>query len=190
MKFIKTYESFGSPLLKLSNNEDEHLMSVIESLVDKGSSILEISCGNAADSLYLQENGYKVTCTDLNKDYCDNAVYKGLNCIQHDTKNKFPFSDNEFDLVYSRLGLHYFSEDELTEIFRELRRIGKKILFTVKYEESEGLNVFGQQNTEKVFLDMGQWKKIISKFFTIGRFDSKEGMVYGSPSKWLEVEAE
>jgi ubiquinone/menaquinone biosynthesis C-methylase UbiE len=165
-------------------------MNVIESIVSKGSSILEVSCGNASDSMYLKNSGYNVTCTDINETYCSNAIDKGLNCIQHDTKNKFPFSDREFDLVYSRLGLHYFSEDELVSIFRELRRITKKILFTVKYEESEGLNMFGQQNTGKVFLDKEEWKKVVSQFFNIKNFEVKEGTLYGSPSKWLEIEAE
>ena len=111
----------------------------------------------------------------------------GLECINHNTKNKFPFSDNQFDLIYSRLGLHYFTVDELELIFAELKRISKKILFTVKYEESKGLNLFGQQATGKVFIDESQWREIVSKYFTIKTFEVKEGIIYGSSSKWIEI---
>jgi SAM-dependent methyltransferase len=188
MRYLKTYENYiGSPLLKLTDNVDHHLMDIIESEVPKGSSILEISCGNAADSKYLLESGYKVICTETNLEYIEHAKSIGLDCINHDTKNKFPFSDNQFDLIYSRLGLHYFSSDELDNILCELSRIGKKILFTVKYEESKGLNVFGQQATGKVFINENQWKEIVSKYFTIKSFEIKEGIIYGSFSKWIEI---
>ena len=50
--------------------------------------------------------------------------------------------------------------------------------------------MFGQQNTGKVFLDKEEWKKVVSQFFNIKNFEVKEGTLYGSPSKWLEIEAE
>lgn len=74
---IKSYqiflESIGSPLLNLQDNIDRDLISIIRKNFEPGSSILEISCGNAADSLYLKELGYNLICTDLNQDYVDNA---------------------------------------------------------------------------------------------------------------------
>jgi SAM-dependent methyltransferase len=183
MKRLKTYqkffESIGSPLLNLTDNVDAHLISVIQKEVQPGSKILEISCGNAADSLKLQELGYKVTCTEYNLDYVKNAQDLGLNCIQHDTKKNFPFSDNESDLIYSRLGLHYFTEEELLDIFSELRRIGKRILITVK--------VFDDIKTGKVILEEDKWKEIVGRFFNIKSFEVKEGQLYGSQSKWIEI---
>ena len=186
MKHLKTYkkfyESIGSPLLDLSDNVDRHLISQIQKSVKPAASILEISCGNGADSLQLQELGFKITCTELNPEYVQNAEDLGLNCIEHNTKNKFPFSDKEFDLVYSRLGLHYFTEEELNSIFSELQRIGKKILITVK--------VVDDIKTGKVILTPDKWNEIISKFFDIKVFEIKEGELYGSQSKWIEIVAD
>jgi len=183
MKRLKTYqkffESIGSPLLNLSDNVDNHLISVIQKEVQPGDKILEISCGNAADSLKLQGLGYEVSCTEYNTDYVKNAQDLGLNCIQHDTKNKFPFSNDEFDLIYSRLGLHYFTEEELDSIFSELKRIGKKILITVK--------VVDDIKTGKVILTEDKWKEIVGKFFDVKSFEVKEGQLYGSQSKWIEI---
>ena len=186
MKHLKTYqkfyESIGSSLLDLSNNVDHHLISQIQMSVKSGGSILEISCGNGSDSLHLQELGFKVTCTELNPEYVQNAKDLGLNCIQHNTKNKFPFSDKEFDLVYSRLGLHYFTEEELNSIFSELQRIGKKILITVK--------VVDDIKTGKVILTEEKWKEIVNRFFNIKSFEVKEGQLYGNHSKWIEIKAD
>jgi len=183
MKRLKTYqkffESIGSPLLNLSDNVDDHLISKIQKEVQPGSKILEISCGNSTDSLKLKELGYEVICTEYNSDYVKNAQDLGLDCIQHDTKNEFPFSDSEFDLIYSRLGLHYFTEEELVSIFSELKRIGKRILITVK--------VMDDIKTGKVILTENKWKEIVSKFFNIKSFEVKEGQLYGSQTKWIEI---
>lgn len=182
MNFLNTYkkflESIGSPLLNLSDNIDQHLISIIQDKLKSGS-ILEISCGNAADSLYLKDLGYDVVCTDLNPEYVENAKNLGLESIIHDTKNKFPFDDNHFDLIYSRLGLHYFTEDELKGILLELNRIGKSILITVK--------VVDDIQTGKVILTPDKWKELISLYFDIDIFEIKEGELYGSMSKWIEI---
>jgi SAM-dependent methyltransferase len=177
--YKKFYESIGSPLLDLSDNVDHHLISQIQKNVKPSASILEISCGNGSDSLYLKELGFRVTCTELNPEYVKNAKNLGLNCIEHNSKDKFPFKDKEFDLVYSRLGLHYFTEQELYDIFYELKRIGEKILITVK--------VVDDIKTGKIILGEDKWKEIISNFFNIKSFEVKEGQLYGNQTKWIEI---
>lgn len=116
MKWIKSYKLFESVLLGLTYNIDMNLISIIENNVPLDSNILEISCGNGADSLYLQNLGYNIKCTEFDNNYVNNARNLGLDCIKHDTRNKFPYKDGEFDLIYSRLGLHYFTESELDSI--------------------------------------------------------------------------
>jgi len=187
MKYLKNYklyneayQSLGTPLLKLVDNVDKELMSIIESNVNPGGSILEISCGNGADALYLKERGYDVICTEANEGYCENAKSLGLNCIQHDTKDKFTFEDNQFDLIYSRLGLHYFTPNELDSIFDEIGRIGKKLLITIK-PESDSLQ------TGKIFLTPDKWKEIVEKHFKIESFSLKSGILYNVESKWVEI---
>lgn len=178
--FLESLDTINSPLLSLSDNVDKHLISIIKDNVGEGSKILEVSCGNAADSLYLKQLGYDVTCTEFDEGYVNNAIDKGLNCIKHDTRLKFPFRDLEFDLAYSRLGLHYFTENELESIIGELRRISKKILITVKVEQDSIM-------TNKIILTPDKWKEIIENFFQIEIFNVKEGFLYGKESKWIEI---
>ncbi len=188
MKYLKYYEKFiinesnkMSSLLDIADNIDTNIISKIESLIKPGSSILEISCGNGADSIKLKDDGYNVTCTDLDINYVNNAS-KYVNAIQHNTSEAFPFDNNTFDLIYSRLGLHYFNQDELVKIFKELSRLTSNyLIFTVKLTD----NI----QTGKVILSDDVWVDLTNKYFDIISSEIKEGMLYGLQSKWLEVVA-
>lgn len=173
-------EPMNESLLNLTDNVDYEMIKKIESVVNKGGSILEVSCGNASDALFLKKKGYKVTCTEISNDYYQNAIEKGLDCILHDTREPFPFEFNQFDLIYSRLGLHYFTKEELVDILNELSRIGKKLLFSVKIEDDNF-------RTGKVILSPEDWKELLSKDWNIELFEEKSGELYGSKSKWLEI---
>jgi len=167
-----------APLLKLDGNADIELIEKIQSLISSGT-ILEISCGNGADALELLKRGYLVFGTENNQQYADHVNQK-INCIKHDTKNRFPFPDNTFDLVYSRLGLHYFSESELQSIFKEISRITKEYLvFTVK--------LVNDIQTGKTIFNKETWENLVSEEFEIISSIEKEGILYDNQSKWLEM---
>lgn len=179
MRYIKRYEAFNSVLLNLTNNIDFYLIDRIKSLVNKGDSILEISCGNGADSIELNKE-YSVIATDTDQGYVDYVNSNGIECINHDTKNKFPFSDSQFDLIYSRLGLHYFTKADIMLIFDDLYRIcNGYLLFTVK--------LVNDIPTGKVILNREDWEELTSSKFTIVSSDVKNGMLYDNESTWLEI---
>jgi SAM-dependent methyltransferase len=179
---ILKYKAFlESVLLKLTNNVDAELISKIRGLVKPPAKILEISCGNASDSIYLKEKGYQVTCTDNNKDYVNNALKSNLDCILHDTTQPFPFEDKTFDLIYSRLGLHYFTIEQLNDIFSELARIGNYLVFSVKLVDDI--------STGKVIFTKNTWENITNKYFDIISSNEKSGILYDNQSKWLEIVA-
>lgn len=185
MKYLKSYKLFEntSVLLKLKDNIDNELVNKIKSLVENGGRILEISCGNGADAIELSNSGYDVTATDLDDGYVDFVNTQGVECIKHDTTKRFPFSDGEFDLIYSRLGLHYFTQEELKEIFKELNRLtGKYLVFTVK--------LVNDIPTGKVIFTEDTWKDLVSEEFKIISAEVKEGILYNNQSKWLEIVAE
>ncbi len=168
-----------SPLLKLSDNVDYELINLIESLLPKKGTILEISCGNGADALELLKRGYVVFGTENNQQYADHVNQK-IDCIKHDTRNRFPYDDNSFDLVYSRLGLHYFTEEELKSIFEDISRITKEYLvFTVK--------LVNDIQTGKTIFNKETWERLVLKDFKIISSNIKEGILYDNQSKWLEM---
>ena len=180
---ILKYKAFlESVLLKLTNNVDRELMSIIINLVKPPAKILEISCGNASDSIYLKEKGYQITCTDNNKDYVSNALKSNLDCVLHDTTKAFPFKDKSFDLIYSRLGLHYFNMEQLDNIFSELSRMGNYLVFNVKLIDD---NI----QTGKVIFKKNTWENITNKYFYIIYSKEKSGILYDNKSIWLEIVA-
>lgn len=181
MRWIRPFK-FNESLLSLKGNVDHELISKIVEIVPKGGKILEISCGNCADSLYLKNLGYEVVATELDPNYVKNANDLGIKCIQHDTKESFPFKNGEFNLVYSRLSLHYFSDSELVKIFSEIRRISKSIVFTVKIQDDN-------LKTGKVIHPPKFWKELTQTFFEISNFEIHKGKLYGQDSTWLEVVA-
>jgi ubiquinone/menaquinone biosynthesis C-methylase UbiE len=178
---IKKYYQFitESALLKLKDNVDMDMISKIQSVIKPPSKILEISCGNGADSLYLKNLGYEVTSTEINDDYVNNALKLGIKCIKHDTKNDLPFKDNEFDLVYSRLGIHYFTKPELSKIFSEIRRVSNQLLFSVKLVDDI--------STGKIILSEDDWIQLTEDKFTISNTEIKNGILYGSQTNWIEI---
>ena len=117
--------------------------------------------------------------TEINNDYVENAIKIGINCINHNTKNKFPFRNNEFDLTYSRLGLHYFTLEELENIFSEIHRISKYLLFSVK--------LVNDIPTGKIILSKNDWINLVEKNFNIISNQVKNGILYDNQSNWLEI---
>lgn len=178
MKYLKYFEAW-TPLLDLEGNVDTTMINNITNLIKSGK-ILEISCGNGADTKKLLDLGYDVTCTENNEGYCD-YVNKFANCVLHDTSKPFPFNDNQFDLVYSRLGLHYFDKYTLSDIFSEINRISNGYLvYSVK--------ILDDPLTEKVILSKKDWESITKESgFDIISSEAKSGELYGKYSEWLEI---
>jgi hypothetical protein len=67
----------------------------------------------------------------------------------------------------------------LNGIFKELQRIGKNILITVK--------IVDDIKTGKVILTPDKWNEIVDNYFNIKSFQIKEGILYNSKSKWIEI---
>lgn len=93
--------------------------------------LLDLGAGQGQDSRYFAKLGYDVTSTDISdlalKISKKNADKEGLKIkfIEVDIANKLPFEDNSFDIVYSHLALHYFTDEKTKEVFQEIFRVLK-----------------------------------------------------------------
>jgi SAM-dependent methyltransferase len=109
-----------------------------------GERILEIGCGNGRDSRYLAMNGYVVVATDFSEvavaKSAETNNYSNLQFSVLDVREQLPFSNGEFDVVYSSLALHYFTDEMTKDIFREIHRVLK----------SSGLFVFGCKSYDEL----------------------------------------
>lgn len=97
----------------------------------KNGKILDLGAGQGQDSRYFAKLGYDVISTDVSDEALkiskENAEKAGLNIkfMELDISSKLPFDDNSFDIVYSHLALHYFTDEKTREIFTEIHRVLK-----------------------------------------------------------------
>jgi ubiquinone/menaquinone biosynthesis C-methylase UbiE len=98
----------------------------------RGSVVCDLGGGTGTDSLYFASKGHDVTLVDI----ADEALAKAnahakernfvekINTAQCDFSfGKLPLEDETYDIVYSRLALHYFEPEVLAQLFAEIYRI-------------------------------------------------------------------
>jgi len=97
----------------------------------KQGKFLDLGAGQGQDSRYFAKLGYDVTSTDISDSALeiskDKASKEGLEMklMEVDISNRLPFEDNSFDIIYSHLALHYFSDEKTKEIFQDVYRVLK-----------------------------------------------------------------
>lgn len=97
--------------------------------------VCDLGGGDGADSLYFIKNGHLVYLYDVSdealktagKNAEERGVSERLFTVQIDLETEeIPAQPEFFDVVYSRLSLHYFLKGRMIQIFREIERVLKK----------------------------------------------------------------
>jgi len=91
--------------------------------------VLELGCGQGADSIFLANAGCFVDGVDFSANAIERAVAKSeelgvdvtFSC--RDLEKPLPYTDDEFDGVFSYLSLHYFDRRATTRLFHEIGRV-------------------------------------------------------------------
>ncbi|KKR20412.1 MAG: hypothetical protein UT48_C0018G0005 [Parcubacteria group bacterium GW2011_GWE2_39_37] len=97
----------------------------------KNGKILELAAGQGQDSRFLAKKNFEVTCTDRSDFGLEAAAEKSkkdnlnLTFKKVDFSKTLPFPDGTFDVVYSHLGLHYFTKENTRRLFLEIQRVLK-----------------------------------------------------------------
>lgn len=100
----------------------------VEQLISKHSKILELGCGNNQDPQYFADKGHSVLATDFAESIISERKSSQTDNLKFDVldiSKPMPFERETFDVIYSRLALHYFTDKVTKEIFQELHRILK-----------------------------------------------------------------
>lgn len=146
--------------------------------------LLDLGGGTCTDAIYFAEQGHVVSVVDISDVALEigqqKAHAKNLTLVTKQAilpKDSLPFPDNSFDVVYSRLSIHYFEPKDTYTILYEIKRVLKKgcrAYITVKSPKDVDEMTF-LRNTAKevypnVFVDEGdtksrytfdQWKNLI-----------------------------
>ena len=154
---------------------------VAEAFIDKygltnNSSVLDVGCGKA----YLLYE-LKLLLPDLRVKGFDTSKH-GLNEAKenlkedlfiHKAQEKYPFEDNEFDLVISLGCLHNLRIFELKTALGEIERVGKSgyIMLESYRNELEQFNLQCWALTCESFFDEEEWEWVYNHFGFTGDYE-------------------
>lgn len=135
--------------------------------------ILELGAGHGQDSRYFATQGYQVVSTDFSDAALKHSRTKTPDELKElieikklDLSQKFPFKDNTFDIVYSHLSVHYFSEKVTKQLFSEILRILKPGGIVAILVNSTTDKEYGKKpRVEEDFFDFGD--DFYRRFFSI-----------------------
>ena len=116
------------------NKEESRYAIEKEGVFRPGSHICDLGGGTGADAMYFIQQGHSVTLVDIS-DYAlkvaRSKLPKSTDPNKLDTKQAdfvagtIPLPDKQFDIVYSRLALHYFDTKTTLSLFKGIARILK-----------------------------------------------------------------
>ena len=86
---------------------------------------LDLGCGIGQYSKEFMSMGYDVISADISATALNKVKEFNRSIIKMDMSENFPFEDEEFDLVFSNLSIHYFSKEETDNIIEEVYRVLK-----------------------------------------------------------------
>lgn len=91
-----------------------------------GGTCLDLGCGIGQFSKWFIENGYEVISSDISKIALEKVKEFNSNIVNVDMREKLPFDDNKFDVVFANISIHYFSDSDTKNLMNEIKRILKK----------------------------------------------------------------
>lgn len=89
--------------------------------------VLDLGCGIGQYTNYFIEKEYDVVATDISKKALDYLSSKNskVKTVLQDMTDKLKFNDNEFDIVFANLSIHFFNEKDTQNLLNEIHRILK-----------------------------------------------------------------
>lgn len=128
---------------------------------------LDLGCGIGQFSKKLIEYGYNVISADISDTALNKVKEFNNNVVKLDMREKLPFSDGEFDLVFANLSIHYFSDEDTKKLFLDIKRILKSDgLFIGSVNGIQGLQVI-KNDTKEIEYHFYEYKDKLIRLFDI-----------------------
>lgn len=90
--------------------------------------VLDLGCGIGQYTKYFLDKGFEVISSGIST-LALNKLKESIDAscvIQMDMEKNFPFKENEFELVFANLSIHYFDKAHTEKILKEVKRVLKK----------------------------------------------------------------
>jgi len=144
--------------------------------IKPGHKILDVGCGKGFLLFELQQMlpGLELCGFDISKHgvASRHPDFKGK-IFEHDARERFPFDDNEFDLVLSLGCLHNFVVSDLCSALEEVERVGRRgyVMVESYRNELELFNLECWALTAEAFFRPEEWIWLYERFGYSGDYE-------------------
>ena len=110
----------------LNNIEDNWIFDYMKYLPKTGN-LLDLGCGVGQYSTYFYSLGYSVSSCDISSKALEilNEKNKNIKTKIQDMNKPLEYKDNEFDIVFANLSIHFLSDENTKNLLGEIKRILK-----------------------------------------------------------------
>ena len=186
----------------LDNIEDNWILDYMKYLPKTGN-LLDLGCGVGQYSIYFYSLGYNVSSCDISSKALEilNEKNKNIKTKIQDMNKPLDYKDNEFDIVFANLSIHFLSDENTKNLLGEIKRILKPngifigsvnstkayefikdhiIKLEDNYYDSNGRTVrlFDEKSFEKYFIDFDKITLTEKESDRFGKQKNKWEFVY------------
>lgn len=130
---------------------------LVEPYFKRKAHILELGCGVGRDAVYFAQKGHNVIATDgsgiviqRNNSRIDDRANIQFETV--DMRDSLQYANNSFDVVYTNLALHYYSDENTKRIVKEMSRVLKQGgILGVACKSYDSLHSEGKEIEENIF---------------------------------------
>ena len=128
---------------------------------------LDLGCGIGQFSKQFIKYGYEVVSADISETALNKVKEFNKNVIKLDMRDRLPFHNSEFDLIFANLSIHYFSDEDTKKLLLEIRRILKDNgLFVGSVNAIQGLQVI-EKGVEEIEYHFYEYKNKLIRLFDV-----------------------
>lgn len=110
----------------INNIEDNWIIDYIKYLPKIGN-LLDLGCGVGQYSNYFYNLGYNVSSCDISSKALEilSKKNKNIKTKLQDMNKPLDYKDNEFDVIFANLSIHFLSDENTKKLLDEIKRILK-----------------------------------------------------------------
>ena len=128
---------------------------------------LDLGCGIGQFSKQFVKYGYEVISADISEIALNEVKDFNKNVIKLDMRERLPFKNSEFDLVFANLSIHYFSDEDTKKLLLEIERILKDSgLFVGSVNAIQGLQVI-EKEAQEIEYHFYEYKDKLIRLFDV-----------------------
>lgn len=103
-------------MFKFGGKLNKNIGSLVN-LLPKNGNVLDLGCGLGANSFFLSEKGFNVTCVDKDENAIDDIKknFPNIKAVKSDILN-FDYWDDKYDLILILNVLHFFNLQQAKQI--------------------------------------------------------------------------